>query len=67
MGLYIESGIKDFWNTDPEKGYIYYQILKYISLKRWQQIDRFFYILKPLPPGQKETTFDKLEPLSVYI
>ena len=67
MGLHIESGIKDFWNTDPKKGCIHYQILKHISLKRWQQIDRFFHVSKPLEPGQKETTFDKLEPLSTHL
>ena len=64
MGLHIESRIEDFWNTDPLRGPIHHQVLKYISLRRWEQIDRFFHVSKPLPPGQKETTFSKLEPLS---
>ena len=67
MGLHVESGIKDFWNTDPLKGCIHYQVLKSMSLKRWQQIDRFFHVSKPLPPGRKVTTFDKLEPLSAHL
>lgn len=64
MGIHIESNIHDFWNTDPLKGPIHDQVLRHISLKRWQQIDRFFHISKPQLPGQKEGTFDKLEPLS---
>ena len=67
MGLHIQSSIKDFWNTDPLNGPIHYQVLNHMSLKRWQQIDRFFYVSKPLKPGKKETTFDKLEPLSVHL
>ena len=63
----MESGIKDFWNTNPLNGPIYNQVLKYISLRRWEQINRFFHILIPLPPGQKETTFNKLEPLSTHL
>ena len=51
MGLHLESGITDFWNTDPLNGPIYYQVMNYISLVRWQQIDRFFHISKPLQPG----------------
>ena len=47
MGLHIESSISEFWNTDPLKGPIHEQVLKHISVKRWQQIDRFFYISKP--------------------
>ena len=64
MGLHSESGIKEFWNTDPLKGAVHEQVLRHISLKRWQQIDRFFYVSKPISPGGKESTFNKLEPLS---
>ena len=63
MGLHPESSIPEFWNTDPLKGPIHEQILKHISLKRWQQIDRFFHISKP-KPGETEKPFQKLEPLS---
>ena len=63
MGLHTESSIPEFWNTDPSKGPIHEQVSKHISLKRWQQIDRFFHISKP-KPGHQETPFAKLEPLS---
>ena len=63
MGLHAESSIPEFWNIDPLKGPIHRQVLDHISLKRWQQIDRFFHISKP-SPAQKETPFAKLEPLS---
>ena len=67
MGLHLESSIKDFWNTNPLNGPIHYPVLNCMSLVRWQQIDRFFHVSKPLKPGQKETTFDKLEPLSTHL
>ena len=63
MGLHLESSIPEFWNTDPLKGPIHELILRHISLKRWQQIDRFFHISKPNSDCQ-ETPFVKLEPLS---
>ncbi len=64
MGLHIESSIPDFWNTDSMKGAVHEQVFKHISLRRWQQIDRFFHVSKPISSGQTESTFDKLEPLS---
>ena len=64
MGLHAESSIPEFWNTDPLKGPIHEQVFKHISLKRWQQIDRFFHISKPTPSSQQESPFVKLEPLS---
>ena len=67
MGLHTESSIPEFWNTDPLKGPIHEQVLKHISVKRWQQIDRFFHISKPhlgQQLGQQETPFEKLESLS---
>lgn len=41
-------------------------VRQHISLKHWEQIDRFFYASKPLPQGQK-TPFDKLKPLSEHL
>ena len=65
MGLHIESSIPEFWNIDPQKGPVHEQVSKHISLVRWQQIDRYFHISKPHPPGHKsETPFVKLESLS---
>ena len=63
MKLHIESNIPEFWNSDPFKGPIHEQILKHISLKRWQQIDRYFHISKPQHSGH-ETPFMKLEPFN---
>ena len=63
MRLHIESSIPEFWNSDPLKGPIHDQVLKHISLKRWQQIDRYFHISKPQQSRHK-TPFMKLEPLS---
>ena len=48
MGLYVESTVPEFWNQDPLKGAIHAQVFKHISLRRWQQIDRYFYISKPI-------------------
>ena len=66
MGLHIESSVPEFWNTDPLKGPIHEQVLKHISLKRWQQIDRYLHISKTHPSDHqvKETPFAKLEPLN---
>ena len=64
MGLHVESTIPEFWNTNPQKGPIHEQVFKHISLKRWQQIDRYLHISKPLLPDHKESLFLKLEPLS---
>ena len=47
IGLYIKSSIPEFWNIDPLKGPIHELVYKHIDLIRWQQIDRFFHILKP--------------------
>ena len=63
MGLHVESSVPEFWNTDPLKGPIHEQVFEHMSLKRWQQIDRYFHISKP-QSGHNETPFIKLEPLS---
>lgn len=66
MGVYLEKEAKDFWNTKPAKGLIHDIVRHHISLKRWEQIDRFFYFSKRLPQCQ-QTPFDKLEPLSEHL
>ena len=42
MGLHPEAEITDYWAAIEETG-VQHRIPKYISLKRWQQIDRFLY------------------------
>ena len=66
MGLYPETTVKDFWNTDIDKGPVHERIRQAISLKRWQQIDRFLRICSPEEPETLyiKTLFEKLEPLS---
>ena len=67
MGLHPETARKDFWNTDPDKGPLHDRVRQAISLKRWEQIDRFLHISSPQNPtqsSQKETPFSKLEPLN---
>ena len=66
MDVYLEKEVKDIWNTDPAKGLIHDIVRQHISLKHWEQIDRFFYASKPLPQGQK-TPFDKPKPLSEHL
>ena len=44
MGLHPEAEISDYWGDMKDTG-VTHRIREYISLKRWQQIDRF-YILK---------------------
>ena len=51
MGLHVESSVPDFWNKDPLRETVHEQVFTHISLKRWQQIDRFLHISKPLPLG----------------
>ena len=47
MGIHPESAIKDFWNTNPDKGPLHQRVREHISLVRWQQIDRFLHISPP--------------------
>ena len=42
MGLHPEAEISDYWADYKESGVLHY-IREYISLHRWQQIDRFLY------------------------
>ena len=70
MGVFPSSEVEDFWNSSPRKGPVHKQLREAISLKRWQQIDRFFHISSPQDPNttlQKETPFEKLEPLNDYL
>lgn len=66
MDVYLEKELKDIWNTDPAKGLIHDIVRQHISLKHWEQIQKFFNASKPLPQGQK-TPFDKLKPLSEHL
>lgn len=68
MGLHPESAVEDFWNTNELHGPIYTAVTRSLSLKGWQQIDKFFHISKLPEPGHiAQTPFDKMEPLSEYL
>ena len=68
MGVHPESSIESYWSTNSTKETIHYAVTKHISCNRWQQIDRFFHISAPrLAIKSKESTFDKLEPLSEHL
>ncbi len=67
MGVHRETAVKDYWNENP-KNPIHDAVVQGISETRWEQIDRFFYISKPLHPlMERETPFEKLEPLSEHL
>ena len=51
MGVFPSSEVEDFWNSSPRKGPVHKQLREAISLKRWQQIDRFFHISSPQDPS----------------
>ena len=42
MGLHPEAEITDYWAAYEDTG-VQHRIREYISLERWQQIDRFLY------------------------
>ena len=42
MGLHPEAEISDYWGTYEDTG-VMHRIREFISLERWQQIDRFLY------------------------
>ena len=68
MSLHVEPRVCSYWNKNPEKNFIHYQILFHIAKNRFEQIDRFFHISES--QFQAETTqnlqqiFEKLEPLA---
>ena len=64
MGLHTEACIEDFWNTKPTKA-IHLPVSIHISLKRWQQINRFFH-LAPTSTVQQDV-FTKVDDLNEHL
>lgn len=62
MGCEGSKAIKDLWNTDATLAGVHDAVRSYISLIRWQQINRFFHISEP--KDGKESIFEKVEPLN---
>ena len=69
MGVHSESSIEAYWSTNSTENSMHFAVTRHISLVRWQQIDRFFHISTPkrLNGQFKESTFEKLEPLSDHL
>ena len=69
IGVYKETAVEDFWNTNRKKGAIHDEVRAYITLKRWQQIARFLHLSIPHArypadySNPKESPFEQLEPL----
>ena len=64
MGVHNEPRIEQYWNTDGTKGPLHPLVREHISLKRWQQIDRFFHISEH---PEEEDVFQKVDPLSEHL
>ena len=67
MGVHHESSLETYWSTNSTEESMHYAVTKHISCNRWQQIDRFFHISPPKQTKSKESTFEKLEPLSEHL
>ena len=76
MGVHSQSKVTDYWNRDSTKGPLHPMVYDHIGLGRWQQIDRFLRISKPIsskPISSSSTTsaqltvFEKLEELSEHL
>lgn len=65
MGLHSQTPVTEFWSRREGHDMIFSQI----SLKRFQQIDRFFHISKPkqLQDKEKESPFEKVDEPSEHL
>jgi hypothetical protein len=68
MGITIESSIKDYWG-DLEPAGASHVVKNYISLVRFQQLDRYFRCTDPWPKEDStpRTIFDRVNDLSEYL
>jgi hypothetical protein len=64
--IYPKDPLRDYWNTEPEKGAIYPVITEAISRSRYESITRWFCINNPLLL-QNDLPFERLEPLSTCL
>jgi hypothetical protein len=61
MGIQPLHTIEEYWNTQPEKGGIFKPVRDAMSLKRYQQLKRYFYCF-PNQPNPPSGTQPKLRP-----
>ena len=68
IGLYVESSIKEYWHKDFSYSSIHV-IRNFIRLKRFQQINRYFYYTKLREDNNKafQNTFERIQNLSKYL
>lgn len=70
IGVYVYMGlagnrdtsVEGLWNTNSARS-LHHNVRAAISLRRWQQIDRFFHISE----GCEDTVFDQLSPLDISL
>lgn len=62
MGCQRLKTIKEYWNTNPENGAVFDLIRRAMSLIRWEQIHRYFYVNNPGTPNLRP--FDKMDRLA---
>jgi hypothetical protein len=65
MGYQRLRTIDEYWNTQPQNGAVFDLIRQSMSLKRWEQIHRFFYVNRPGYPNLRP--FEKMTPLDDII
>ena len=61
MGLHSEPNVEDYWSNNSYTPN--HPIKCYMSLKRFQQIERFFHVCDPQGDNGQSFFFSKLEPL----
>ena len=68
MELYVESSIEEYWHKDFSYGLIHV-VRNFIGLKRFQQINRYFYCTKPREDNNEafQNTFERIWDLSKYL
>jgi transposase IS4-like protein len=62
MGCQRLKTAQEYWNTQPENGAVFDLIRRTMSLIRWEQIHRYFYVGKPGTPNLRP--FDKTDELA---
>jgi hypothetical protein len=65
MGCQRLNTVSEYWNTQPQNGAVFDLIRQSMSLVRWEQIHRYFYVNRPGHPNLRP--FEKMEPLDDII
>jgi hypothetical protein len=64
-GIFKSPSIQDYWKKSDK--YPQHEITNYMTLKRFEQIKRFFHISDPSEVVQQDLWYHKVEPLASYI